>query len=76
MELFRLYRDRQPDGGEIESCTSIMFWSYRETSNWHDIPCAEKITDQFLCQMEAKARGKKTVKLLAKLNKRYNITPN
>ncbi|KAJ8026050.1 Cubilin [Holothuria leucospilota] len=44
------YSQRQPDGGELESCSVIQFWSYRETSNWNDIPCAALVTDQFLCQ--------------------------
>ncbi|XP_071819213.1 uncharacterized protein [Apostichopus japonicus] len=47
------YEGRQPDGGDLEGCSIIDFWSYRETSNWHDTPCAASVTNQFLCQMKA-----------------------
>ncbi|KAJ8027157.1 Low-density lipoprotein receptor-related protein 8 [Holothuria leucospilota] len=28
----------------------VKLWSYRETSNWEDIPCGEPLTSQFVCQ--------------------------
>lgn len=48
----------QPDGGGLEGCGYIDFWSYRETSNWQDIPCSQELTGQFVCQQRAKSYSK------------------
>lgn len=57
LSFSRSYEGRQPDGGDLEGCSIIDFWSYRETSNWHDTPCAASVTNQFLCQMKADLEG-------------------
>ncbi|PIK39302.1 putative G-protein coupled receptor [Apostichopus japonicus] len=49
------YTSRQPDGGGLEGCGLIDFWSYRETSNWWDVPCAAYRTSQFVCQRKAQS---------------------
>ncbi|XP_022107210.1 uncharacterized protein LOC110988203 [Acanthaster planci] len=40
----------QPDGGALERCSQIILRNLHSTSHWHDVPCASKNSNQFICE--------------------------
>lgn len=69
----------QPDGGGLEGCGFIDFWSYRATSNWQDIPCSKKLTGHFVCQQRARSNSESDGKqssneILARVSFTYHVT--
>ena len=43
----------QPDGGALERCSQIILRDLHSTSHWHDVPCASKNSNQFICEKAA-----------------------
>ena len=52
MLLFRYIdgANNQPDGGVLEGCCIIDLSGLHTTQHWHDVPCANRDTNQYLCK--------------------------
>ncbi len=55
------WKDRQPDGAELEACTVIVITSLHSLSEWYDIPCASHEANQYICAKPVSKMGKKTI---------------
>lgn len=47
------WKDRQPDGAELEACTMMIITSLHSLSKWYDIPCASHEANQYICSKTA-----------------------